>query len=417
MIGFNAASQLLALGGIIVLQTVYSIGAARILGPEDFGRFAFIWSIVQIVLVGGDLGLHNTAVRRISADHSLSSTVFPTFASLKGLLSAVLFLLIALLALIIEENSTTRWTLLLFGIGMVFHSFNLTLNVVCQAHGKLYWASLNVFLIFFFQFLIGLSALLLGGTLISMAVAYVASTTMALFLNLRIFQSQIHGLGWRGGSNWKSFVRESLPVGLSTFFQTTSSRIAVSLLTLLVGSLHTGIFSAALRFTATLANIPVAVFGAILPVMVSLQQSPSKLRRLFRRCILLMLALSLPCAAGLYFLAEPLMVLIFGETYRVSAGNLQVLLWGLVPAFVGVAFNHLMLSQRVLLNRLALITGVALCTNVVANLLMIPRMASQGAALSTVLTEWLLVFLYVAATRKFLMKKSKEGSGANPSRR
>src|SRR5213596_1156498 len=66
MIIRNAAAQLTALAAVIVTQTAYSVAVARLLGVEDFGQFSFVFSITQILLTGCDLGLHNTAVRKIA---------------------------------------------------------------------------------------------------------------------------------------------------------------------------------------------------------------------------------------------------------------------------------------------------------------------------------------------------------------
>src|SRR2546426_749903 len=103
MIILNAGAQLIALGMVIVIQTVYSIAAARLLGVNDFGRFSFVFSITQILLIGCDLGLHNTAIRKIAlflaqsheaeydsveSPHGDSATnLFGTFFSLKIIVS------------------------------------------------------------------------------------------------------------------------------------------------------------------------------------------------------------------------------------------------------------------------------------------------------------------------------------------
>ncbi len=42
MIAWNAASQVGVLAVAVVLHTLYSIVIARILGPEEFGVYAFI---------------------------------------------------------------------------------------------------------------------------------------------------------------------------------------------------------------------------------------------------------------------------------------------------------------------------------------------------------------------------------------
>ena len=148
MIAFNAISQLVALGLVLVFQTLYMVIVARLLGPEDFGRFSFAWSLIQILLIGGDLGLHNAALRAISSRRDESPSICITFLGLKIALTVGLFLLVLVLALILPATLETRLLLVLFGGGMLFHCLTLAVNIIFQAHGKLYWASLTTVLVF-----------------------------------------------------------------------------------------------------------------------------------------------------------------------------------------------------------------------------------------------------------------------------
>src|SRR6184192_633521 len=121
MIILNAASQLIALGAIVLIQAAYSIAAARLLGVEEFGRFSFVFSITQILLIGCDVGLHNTAVRKIALylaedRRSHAEEIFGTFFSLKIVVSLALVGCAAVISLMVPEG--TGFSLLLFAGGM-----------------------------------------------------------------------------------------------------------------------------------------------------------------------------------------------------------------------------------------------------------------------------------------------------------
>ena len=192
MIAYNAAAQLVGLFSTALLQAFFGIIAARFLGVEDFGRFAFVWAITQILVASGDLGLHNTAIRRISSEPGRSLGLFSGFYSLKLLLSAVLLSVMLLLSLLIGDSGEMRLALLLFGLGTVSHSTNLSLNIAFQAHGKLYLGSLNGVVISALQFVFGIGLLLSGGKLISLGLAYALATSLALVVNYRTFERWVH---------------------------------------------------------------------------------------------------------------------------------------------------------------------------------------------------------------------------------
>ena len=384
------------------MQTAYSVLVARILGVEDFGRFAFVFSITQILLIGCDLGLHNTAIRKISADRENSPSLFSIFFHLKLAVSSLLVLAIGVLSLLLRETREVQIALFLFGLGMFFHSMNAVLNITFQAHGKLYLGSLNQFLISLFQFIIGVTLLGLGGRLIALGFAYWLAASIAFVLNWRVFQNRIHPVHLAVRQGWKEFLRESMAVGLGTFFNTIAARINVTMLTLLVGSYQTGIYSAAFRVYFVLTNIPLGIFSAVLPEMASFGASRDRIRGLFRKSAALMVALSVPLAVALFFAAAPLVDLLYGEDYHSSADNLKILAWSLIPLFVGMAFSHVMLSQASLVGRLPLVTGIGMIINLAANWILIPELASRGAALATLVTEVILALLYAIAVWKFL---------------
>ena len=285
---------------------------------------------------------------------------------------------------------------------MFFHSMNAVLNITFQAHGKLYLGSLNQFLISLFQFIIGITLLSLGGRLISLGFAYLLAVSIAFVLNWRIFQKRIHAVGLQVRQGWKEFLRESLAVGLGTLFNTISARINVTLLTLLVGSYQTGIYSAAFRVYFVLTNIPLGIFSAVLPAMTSFGGDRDKVVGLFRKSAALMVAISVPLAVALFLVAAPLVKLLFGEEYHPSADNLKLLALSLIPLFMRMAFSHVMLSQATLMGKLPWVTGVGMVINIAANWVLIPEMASEGAALSTLVTELALALFYAAAVWKFL---------------
>lgn len=406
MIIFNALTQMSALGAVLVIQTGYMMLVARMLGPEDFGRFSFCWAVIQILLIGGDPGLHVTALKRISANREASLEVCRTFLGLKVTLSAVLLALVLVFSFFLNETDQTRIALAIFGVGMFFHSISMGKNVVFQSHGKLYYGSLNILLIFSIQALFGSIFVLCGGGLILLSCAYLTGVIIAFLINYHLFTKNIHAFEVSGVSAWCKFAGESVPLGLSTFFHAVSSRLGITLLAFLAGPYQTGVFSAAIRIPQALNNVPGGLFSAILPAMAAHQDSTAPVRRLFRRSFLVMLGLSIPGAAGLYFLSGPIVQLLYGEEYTESVLSLRIAACSLVPVFLGMSFSHVLLSQHRLAHRLPWVAAVTLVVAIISNLVLIPRLGSLGAAYSIVIAETVLAVGYVIAVWRFLFRSS-----------
>jgi O-antigen/teichoic acid export membrane protein len=405
MIAFNAIMQLGAFGGVLLFQTLYMILVARILGPEDFGRFSFAWGVIHIVLIGGNLGLGNTALRKISADREGSAEISQIYFWLRGILALILFLPVLMIAYFVPETPQTRGMLVVFGGGMLFHALSMAMNVVFQAHGKLYLGSINVFVVFGGHAIIGMLILSLGGHLIALSTAYLAASIIGFLLNLRVFNRTIHGFRIKRQEGWGEFVKQSIPVGLGSLFQSISGRIPIALLILLAGPLETGIFSAAGRIPMVLHNVPQALLAAVIPVMAAHQQKSILVQKLFNKTFLIMVGLALPLSIGFFIFARPLILLLYGGEYTASIVNLRILTWSILPMFVAIAFAHVVLSQDHLVKRVPWVTGVTLAVGIFANLILIPRLGDQGAAYSVLVTQVVAAIGYAFAAKGFLFKR------------
>ncbi len=401
MIAVNAVSQLGAFGVVLLIQTLYTIVAARILGPHDFGLYSFGWSIVQILLVGGDLGIHNTALRTISADRERSREVLPVFLGLKLVVAGLLFAIVLVVSWVVELGEATRWMLVIMGFGMVFQSLSMGLNVIFQSHGRLYLGSLNIILLFGTQVTVGLVLLSQGGRLIALGSAYTVAALVATVTNFAVFHRRLHPFTVKFAGA-RSLAVQSIPVGLATLFQSASGRLAVTLLTFMAAPFDAGIYAAAARIPLALNNIPVGIFSALLPSFAAFQGASRGFKRLFRRSLGLMVLLSLPAAGALYLFGKPLLLLVFGPNYATSIPVLKVLGWAVIPVFVGMAFSHVLLSRRELVGRLAWATGSALVVNAILSLILIPRLSSVGAAWALLGAETTLAIAYAVAARRFL---------------
>jgi O-antigen/teichoic acid export membrane protein len=402
MIAFNAVTQLLSLGGILLLQAVYMILVARVLGPEDFGRFSFAWSIIHVMLIGGALGLNNTALRKISADRERSAEISQTFFWLRSVLVLAQFAIILTVAYFIHENPETRVMLAIFGVGFAIHSICFSMNVVFQAHGKLYLASINAFVVFGGHAIIGLIILSLGGHLIALSTAYLGASIIGLALNLKLFPNNVHAFRIRRQNDWREYVRQSIPVGLGTLFQSVMGRSAIALLLFLSGPLETGIYSAASRIPFVLRNIPSAFLAAVIPVMAAHQEKPATVHRLFKKSFVIMMVMAVPLSIGFHIFARPLILLLYGEQYEASIDNLRILSWAILPIFAGMAFGHVLLSQDHLVKKVPWVTGIGLTVVLVACLTLIPGLGDKGAAYSVLIAHIVVAGGYFLAARKFL---------------
>ena len=90
---------------------------------------------------------------------------------------------------------------------------------------------------------------------------------------------------------------------------------------------------------------------------------------------------------------------LFGTEFVEAGSLLQILIWGSIPLFlINIPTQALMAANLAL--PLARVYGVSVAVNIVVNLLLIPRWGAGGAAVATVLCEWLNLVLVIRLVRR-----------------
>jgi O-antigen/teichoic acid export membrane protein len=172
------------------------------------------------------------------------------------------------------------------------------------------------------------------------------------------------------------------------------------MLGLMRGDVETGIYGAAYKVYEGVGYVPGVIASVLTPRLSSLYVTD---RAAHRRLVVTGLAgsvgLALLITIGGYLFAEPLMSLLFGPRFIVSAQPLRVLCMGLVFVFAVWTLHATAISANKgrLLIRAAL---VGLVVNVVVNAYVIPRSGASGAALATVVGEFVSLIVLAWGLRR-----------------
>ena len=136
------------------------------------------------------------------------------------------------------------------------------------------------------------------------------------------------------------------------------------MLGVLRGDVETGLYSAAYRLYEGLSNIPAVLQAVLMPrLALHFVQDRGRHRRLARTGLLTAVLVAVPTTAGALFVAGPIVRLLFGEAYVLSAGVFRILSLGFLfvfPLFVLHAEAISSNAERLLL-RTAVIGCVIQC--------------------------------------------------------
>ncbi len=366
----------------------------RMLGPEDYGKYSFVFVMVALCSALFDFGMENTAVRFASRDKRKLNIIFGMYLMAKLVILTLLVLFILLAG---------KWALGLIGKGQIEHYIPFV--IVGLIGESLYFvndtylqaaqafnvrAILNIFrysaLFLYVVMLMGVGKVTLD------LVLYVYCIPM-LFSLLFLKRYLIFIKSYLSRSLGHSFVREILKYEQWMFVYSIAGnllgRIDFIILGFWVGFQQLGIYNAAVQLCAVVSFLPLAFGKVLLPVL-------SELRA---REIFISTGKIIQGTAKLAVLAMILIPVtswvvpwLLGSEYAASVSVLQILLLAFIISLLIMPYEQALYSlgePKIM----CLCRYLQLTLIITLSVLTIPILGIYGAALSSLLGRLLYLLL------------------------
>jgi O-antigen/teichoic acid export membrane protein len=374
---------------------------ARYLGPDSFGIYAFAGSFTYLFHMGIDLGMNAIVVREVSRDRERSNFYFANTLAIELLSSAVTIAAIWLIILLLGYDLETRVVVVLFAIilgadsvnWLILSSFNAYEDRVHEAYVRIFGKTS--------YFLLGLVGVLLHLGLVEIVILLLVASVIRNIYGYRLMARSLFrpSLSVETGS-WLPIITMSLPFALGWLFYDLYFNIDMTMLSLFKGPEAVAYYSVAYRFISLTMILPQAFAGSIWPLLSRhFTQSPERLPLLYQKSVQYLLMLSIPAAIGISLLAGKIIPLIFGSQYLESIFTLQIIIFVII--FLFIDYINILTMGAMNKPHLAVVSlVVCLVSNVLMNLVLIPRFSYVGAAVSTILTEVILFVEYAVLLSK-----------------
>jgi O-antigen/teichoic acid export membrane protein len=188
-------------------------------------------------------------------------------------------------------------------------------------------------------------------------------------------------------------MHDAWPLGLTAIITFAYFKLDTIILSLLQPAAHVGIYNVAYKIMENLIFFPAMLVGLILPLLSKAHHvDPLQFREIAEKTAKVFIAIVLPIVIGTLFLAPEIVAVVSGGGFEVSADVLRILIFSLAGIFFGHYFNMLILvgnAQKKLLKALAIVAII----NVSLNVILIREFSYFGAAISSAITEALVVAL------------------------
>lgn len=400
----NTTSFAVAMAIQKVLSFLYFTMVARSIGVANMGKYSFALSFSTIFAMILDLGVTQILIRESARDHETSQKNLSTVIGFKLLASIVIYGALVIIANLLGYPQITKELVYIAGIVMLIDSFTLSFYGVIRGHQNLSFESLGIIINQAIVLVIGFIVLkldlglqtLMGVYLVGSVVNF-AYSGILLKIKFKVFP--------RIDFNFvriKQILILSIPFAIAGIFIRIYSSIDVILLSKISGDHAVGIYSIATKILFALQFVAMAFSATLYPAFSHyFIHSKELLAKNFTKSIYYLLILSLPLVTGVIFMADKIIVPVFGKAYEPTILPLQIIIGSLVLIFVcfpvGAMLNACNRQTRNTVN-----LGIVAVFNIIINLILIPFYSYVGAAIATLLSYGLLFILGIVVVDKIV---------------
>jgi O-antigen/teichoic acid export membrane protein len=390
----------------------YAAYFLRVLGPAGAGSFQTAIVTAGIFDIISNYGLDILLIRDVSskrerAGHYLLNTTLLRLGAAAVATLPVLGI-IGSTRLFDSANALTGAEVtatLLIMAGMVFSGMSKGVTGLFYVHEEAETPNAMTTVTTILKVGFGVVALTLGYGFVGLAAVSILTNliTLALLVTLALRRYRLQGPWQVDSALLRQMVRAGFPLMLIHLLQTVFISIDTVLLRVMLrnGQEVVGWYSSAYKWFNALQIVPSFFTLALFPIISrEIGANMARARQMYGTAIKIMLLLALPIAMMTHIWAVPLVQIVAGNEFLpAGAIALQIVVWSIPLGWMNSVTNYVLISLG--LERLQpRAFGIAVTFNIVTNLIFIPFFSYQAAAVTTILSELVLLVLFESFLRK-----------------
>ncbi|AXV39129.1 flippase [Methanobacterium sp. BAmetb5] len=405
----NTAQRIVKNACFLIISNIFSyflymwavMIMASYLSPHDYGVITLGFSFNGIVCIACELGLGVLTVREVARDNSLADKYVSNTITLKAVLSVLTVATSFLIAILIGYDVQTVTVIVILSLAYVSSSFAFIFFSIFQAYEEMEHQAIIFGLDNVFFILLVLTAIHYSWGVMAFAVSYVIRNTLIMLYIFTVYsiKHKVPKLEC-DFAFWKASLKESIPFGMGGVCLTIYFFITTIMISLMVGETAVGYYNIAFKIIFFFLSIYSVCMVALFPVMsVLFKNSYKSLKFAFNKCFRYTLMVVIPLSAAITILAPQIIPVCFGIQYSPSIIVLQIMIWALVFLFLNTVTINVLGSVNKQLTVVKIMSlGIGL--NRITNWVLIFKFSYVGASVSTLITEAVILPLYLFAVYK-----------------
>lgn len=380
---------------------------SRILQVENIGKYNFANSIVNYFVLIAGLGISTYAIREGAhlRDNRIRLSAFVSEVFSINIISTVLAYIILLTCIIFISKIHSEYVLIII---LSFRGIFTTLGMewVFSIYEEYSYITIRgiifqvIYTVAVFVFVKRSEDLMLYGAITLL------STTAPNICNI-FFLKKYCNVKLTPHLNLRKHLVPILLIFSSSVTTTIYVNSDITMLGFLTTDLHVGLYSVSAKIYNIVKQLLAAIIIVSIPRMALLwgKQEYLQFKKLAENIFSTLLTLIIPIVIGIYFLSENIVSVIAGNEYSEANGSLKILSIALIFSVFSWFFTSCILIPCKKEKQVLLATSVAAILNILLNIVLIPKLYEDAAAVTTVIAEGISLLICVYHSNKIIQVK------------
>jgi len=399
---FSLVARFTELGAGVVTVVL----AARYLGIEQFGEYAFIRAIVFVVGPLISFALPRIMIRDISINKACAANLVTSGLFLNIVVGIIIWCFASIVSnYIFEASNYSSQALNVAILGNIFLAMLSTVCAVFVAYEKILFdviasvISRTLTIIFFLAVAfwdLGLISFFYALVLAN-SIAFVSVLGILRFKFVRIklcidFKAVIY------------IVKEAYPIALSMVMIQGRNNVFVFFLKLFRETVEIALFQAPLRVIQQVLIVPRSFFLAYIPILSRMANDENKIANLQNAYEILLKYIfitTFPFCIYISLYATDAITMTIGNEFIEAADSLKILIWVLVLLCIDLLLSNILTSlkkQKIL----TISSGLCLTASCILGFMLVPKYGYIGATWSIIVSAAILVIVNFYYLNKYI---------------
>lgn len=384
---------------ISFLATAY---IARNLGPTNYGELSYAISFAALFSFIASLGIDQILYRELIENPEKRNELLGSAILLRIIASLLAAIITMFFVISFSPKDVSLFLVFIICLSPLFGSFQL-LSYEFQANIQAKKTSILVLGVVILLNILKIITVFLGGGVIYLAGIILLEPILYsigyIYLKQKTYNDIL--LLKYNKNTILSIFNDAFPLIFASAFYVIYARIDQVMLKNMISAEAVGLYDAAVRVAEFSYFIPQILLTSLLPtILLSKKNSLTLYTERSRKLFIFLISITFFIALSTSLFSEKILMIIFGNSFESSGVILNIYIW----SNIGASLN--LLSQQILVSEnktkfISLTTFLGMVSNILLNLLLIPKYGTSGAAYAT------LVSYCVPFASVFLFKETR----------